>query len=362
VQIAPASSTIPTAPTGLIATVVSGSEINLTWTAPSGTVTGYNVYRGTASGGESTTPVATGLAVASYADMNVTAGTTYYYTVAAANSAGTGPASAEASAVVPTAPSAPTGLTAVAKSSTEIDLSWTAASGSVSSYGVFRGTSPGGESATPVASGLTGVTYADTSVVAGTKYYYEVSAVNLAGAGPYSNEASATALQPSLAIAPATGSSTSATVTPGQTATFQLVLTTTNYSGTITFACTGAPAGDTCSAPSPVTVTPATGPTAVSVSVQTGASASITNLLAHGLLALAAGFLILPIRLRANRRAMIAMALAAFTMLGAANGCGSGSSGGNSGNSTTPVVSTLTVSASGPGVATVTQALTLTVQ
>jgi len=361
-QIAPASSTIPAAPTGLIATAVSGSEINLSWTAPSGTVTGYNVYRGTTSGGESTTPVAAGLAVASYADMNVAAGTTYYYTVAASNSAGTGPASAEASAAVPMPPSAPTGLTAVATSNVEIDLAWTAAAGSVSSYSIFRGTSSGGESATPVASGLTSVTYADTSVVAGTEYYYEVSAVNAAGSGPYSNEASATALQPSLAIGPATGSSTSATVTAGQMATYQLVLTATNYSGTITFSCTGAPAGDSCSVPSPVKITPASGTTAVSVSVQTGASASIKNLLGRGLLALAAGFLILPIRLRANRRAMIAGALAAFTMLGATNGCGSGSSGGNSGNSTNPVVSTLTVSASGPGVATVTQTLTLTVQ
>ena len=145
-------------------------------------------------------------------------------------------------------------------------------------------------------------------------------------------------------------------------ATYQLVLTATNYSGTITFSCTGAPAGDSCSVPSPVKITPASGTTAVSVSVQTGASASIKNLLGRGLLALAAGFLILPIRLRANRRAMIALALAAFTMLGAANGCGSGSGGSNSNNSTSPVVSTLTVSASGPGVTTATQTLTLTVQ
>jgi hypothetical protein len=361
-QIASGSSTIPAAPTGLTATAVSGSEINISWTAPSATVTGYSVYRGTTSGGESTTPVATGLAVASYADMNVVPGTSYYYTVAATNSAGTGPASAEASAAVPMPPSAPTGLTAVAKSNVEIDLSWTAAAGSVSSYSVFRGTSPGGELATPLAAGATNVSYADTSVVAGTTYYYEVSAVNVAGPGPDSNEASATALQPSLAIGPAAGSSTSATVTAGQTATFQLVLTTTNYSGTITFSCTGAPAGDTCSVPSPVKITPTTGSTSVSVSVQTGASAGVKNLLARGLLGLAAGFLILPIRLRANRRAMIAMALAAFTMLGAANGCGSGSSGGNSGGSTSPVVSTLTVSASGPGVTTATQMLTLTAQ
>ena len=50
------------------------------------------------------------------------------------------------------------------------------------------------------------------------------------------------------------GKSTSATVTAGQMATYQLVLTATNYSGTITFSCTGAPAGDSCSVPSPVKI------------------------------------------------------------------------------------------------------------
>ena len=45
--------TYPAAPTGVaVAQSASSSQLNLTWTAPSGTVTGYNIYRGTTPGGE----------------------------------------------------------------------------------------------------------------------------------------------------------------------------------------------------------------------------------------------------------------------------------------------------------------------
>jgi hypothetical protein len=360
-QIATTGPAVPAPPTGLSAVAVSGTEINLAWTAPAGSVSGYNVYRGTTSGEEATTPVATGLAVASYADMNVTAGTKYYYTVAATNSVGMGTVSAEVSAMVPVLPAAPTALTATAKSNAEIDLAWTAPAGVVASYSVFRGTAAGGESATALATGLTGTSYADKSVSGGTEYYYEVAATNVTGIGPDSNEASATAPQPSIALAAAAGGSTSATVTAGQTATYQLALTSTNYTGTVSFSCSGAPAGDSCTVPSPMSITPATGTTAVSVTVQTSSTAASEHMgVARGLVALAAGLLMLPIGWRRRRRIGIAMLVAAVGLLTAANGCGSGSVGGGGG--TSPVTSTLTVSATGPGLTAATETLTLTVQ
>jgi len=260
----------------------------------------------------------------------------------------------------PPLPGAPTGLTATVASNTEIDLSWTAASGTVSSYNVYRGTTQGGESATPIATAVTGTTYADKSLAAGTEYWYEVAAVNATGQGPDSNEAAATTTAPSITLAAATGASTSATVTAGQTATYQLVLTPANYSGTITFSCKGAPAGDTCTAPSPVSISPASGATQVSVSVQTAtASASYRKRPSNGLLALAACLMIPAVFFRRRRFAMMLVILAGTFVLLAAGGCGVN----NSGNSNpTPVTSTLTISASGSGVTTATQILTLTVQ
>ena len=66
----------------------------LTWTAPTSGVIGYNVYRGTASGGESTTPINPTIlpvGTASYTDNSTNsttapvAGNTYYYVVQAVN-------------------------------------------------------------------------------------------------------------------------------------------------------------------------------------------------------------------------------------------------------------------------------------
>jgi len=365
-QLAPTGVTVPGAPTGLTANAVSGTEINLAWTAPTGTVSGYNVYRGTSQGGEAATPVASGLAVASYSDTNVMAGTEYYYTVAATNSAGTGPVSAEASAVVPALPAAPSGLTAKAKGSAEIDLAWTGPSGLSGSYTVFRGTAAGAESATPLATGATSTSYADKSVSAGTEYYYKVAAVNAVGQGPVSNEANATTVQPTISLGLASGGSTSATVTAGQTATYQLVLTSANYSGTVTFSCTGAPAGDTCTVPSPVNITAATSTTPVSVTVQTSSTtAAVTGGIGRGMVALAAGLLLLPISWRRRRWITMTAVIAAIGLLTAANGCGSGSGGGGGGGgggSTAPVTSTLTVSATGPGLTAANETLTLTVK
>ena len=262
----------------------------------------------------------------------------------------------------PPLPGAPTGLTATAVSGTEIDLAWAAASGTVTSYSVFRGTATGGESSTAVVTGLTGTTYADTSLSAGTKFFYEVAAVNSTGQGPDSTEASASTLQPSISLAAATGSSTSVTVTAGQTATYQLALTSANYTGTITFSCSGTPTGDTCTVPTPVTVTQASGTTAVSVSVQTtGASASAVRGPFRGILALAAVFLIPAVFLRRKWCAMTVVILTAAALPAFVGGCGGGG-GSNSSLPPAPVVSTLTVSASGPGVTMATQTLTLTVQ
>ena len=80
-------------------------DVVLTWTdSVTPGVLGYYVYRGTASGKESTTPLnSTPIVGTSYADSNVTTGQTYYYVVTALGSNGTTQSadSTEASATVP---------------------------------------------------------------------------------------------------------------------------------------------------------------------------------------------------------------------------------------------------------------------
>jgi hypothetical protein len=96
-----------------------------------------------------------------------------------------------------TTPDAPTGLTATAVSSSQINLSWTAPASDGGSpiigYRIERESPIGGGFATIVANtGSTGTTYSDIGLAASTQYNYRVSAINANGIGQVSNEVSAT--------------------------------------------------------------------------------------------------------------------------------------------------------------------------
>ncbi len=74
-----------------------------------------------------------------------------------------------------------------------ISLSWTAGTGggAVATYNVKRSTTSGTE-VTIASVPSTQTTYSDTTGVAGTKYFYVITAVNSFGESGPSNEASAT--------------------------------------------------------------------------------------------------------------------------------------------------------------------------
>lgn len=107
------------------------------------------------------------------------------------------------STTTPTAPAAPTGLTATAGNA-QVSLSWTASSGATS-YTVKRATTSGG-TYTNVATNVTSTSYTNTGLTNGTTYYYVVSAANSAGASANSAHVSAT---------PAAGSTGGGTGTTG---------------------------------------------------------------------------------------------------------------------------------------------------
>ena len=90
-------------------------------------------------------------------------------------------------------PPAPTGLAAT-PGDNRVDLSWNASSGATS-YNVKRATVSGGPY-TPIATDVATTSFADTTAVNGTTYYYVVGAVNAAGESPNSNQASATPAAP----------------------------------------------------------------------------------------------------------------------------------------------------------------------
>jgi len=172
-------------------TATSGNAVaTLSWQSTFG-ATSYNVYRGATAGGESGTPIATGITSTSYTNSGLTNGATYYYKVSAVNASATSSQSNEAVATPSLgAPMAPTGL-AGSPGSSQVGLSWNSSSGATS-YNVYRGTSAGGESGTAIATGITSTTYTNTGLTNGTTYFYKVAAVNAGGTSGMSNEVSAT--------------------------------------------------------------------------------------------------------------------------------------------------------------------------
>jgi hypothetical protein len=176
------TSSTPAAPTGLSATAPSSSQINLSWTASTTSGVTYSLFRSTTSGftPSASSQIASGLTGTTYSNTGLAASTTYYYIVQAVNCAGTA-SSGQASAATlsgATTPSIPTGLTATAGNAS-VTLSWTASTGTAPiTYSVYRGTTSGGESATPIATNLTAISYTDSGLTNGTTYYYVVTAAN----------------------------------------------------------------------------------------------------------------------------------------------------------------------------------------
>jgi titin len=184
----------PNAPSNLVATPISSSQINLTWQDNSSDETGFKIERKTGSGSYS--QIATvGANVASYSDTYLSASTTYYYRARAYNAAGNSDYSNEASATTlplpPPAPTTPT-LKSPASGSTVSTstprLEWNASSGTVS-YGLQVATT---SSFTTLLVNETGITNLYYDIAPGilnwnTFYYWRVNASNSYGTSSWSS-------------------------------------------------------------------------------------------------------------------------------------------------------------------------------
>ena len=116
----------PSNPTGLIATVASSTQVNLSWTASTDNVgvQGYKLYR------NGTYVAAIGpIGSTSVSDTGLTSGTAYSYTVSAIDGAGNESGQSPIANATPAPdnifPSIPTGLLATASAWNAVNLSWT---------------------------------------------------------------------------------------------------------------------------------------------------------------------------------------------------------------------------------------------
>ena len=184
------AATAPGKPTGLTATASGSTQIDLTWTAPASdggsAITGYRIEVST-DGSTWTDRVAdTDSTDTSYSHTGLEADDTRHYRVSAINAAGTSePSDAVSTNTAPTAPGKPTGLTATASGSTQIDLTWTppASDGGSAITGYRIEVSTDGSTWTDLVAdtGNDGTSYSHTGLEADDTRHYRVSAINAAG-------------------------------------------------------------------------------------------------------------------------------------------------------------------------------------
>jgi len=182
---------VPPAPGGVTA-AGGAKQVTVSWASSSG-ATSYNIYWSRTAGVTTVTGTKITGATSPYIQTGLLDGTTYYYIVTAANSAGESAASAQVSAVtnapLPTVPSAPTGVTAVGGAK-QVTISWPIVA-SATSYNIYWSAVTGVTKANGTKITGTVSPYIHTGRVDGTAYYYIVTAVNGVGEGAASAQVTA---------------------------------------------------------------------------------------------------------------------------------------------------------------------------
>jgi hypothetical protein len=190
------SSSAPNPPSGLSATTISSSQINLAWTDNSSDETGFEIKRATDSGFTQNVVWIGGIQGTSYSNTGLSPSTTYYYKVraegATQDSAYSSAVSATTSASGESIPNPPSGLSATAAASTRVDLTWTDNSSNETGFEIKRATDSGFTQNVVWIGNIQGTSYSNTGLSPSTTYYYKVRAEGTAGKSAYSSAVSVT--------------------------------------------------------------------------------------------------------------------------------------------------------------------------
>jgi len=180
----------PVAPSNLLATAVSSSQINLTWTDNAVNETGFKLERSTDGVNFTQSNTLSKNAIKSSV-TGLAPSATYQFRLRAYDGPNHSAYSNVASATTTAAPAAPSNLTATAVSSNRINLTWTDHATNEGGFKLERSTN--GVNFSQVASLAANTTsYANTGLASSTAYHYRVRAYEGPNYSAFSNVASAT--------------------------------------------------------------------------------------------------------------------------------------------------------------------------
>jgi hypothetical protein len=205
---------LPVAPSGVVAALGAARTVNLAWVDNSLDETGFLIQRATVAAGPYTTLTTTLAGVTSLIDATPATGTTYFYRVTAVRGVDVSPVAQSLGLTTPTVPTSAGVPTFTAVSGTSVTVNWADRSLNETGFQVYRRAGTLG-----AFTAITGVlaanstSFIDSTVVAGTQYFYRVDASNWAGVAPSGVSLGVTpsaAAQPLVAVAGLTATPTAA--------------------------------------------------------------------------------------------------------------------------------------------------------
>jgi fibronectin type 3 domain-containing protein len=185
-----AASTPLAAPSGLSATVMSPTSVQLSWTNNDSSTLGYIILRSSDGVHFSQIAKLTTPAVTTYLDKAATSAHTFQYKVEAVAGTIVSAATDAATASTPLAP--PASLTAAASGPTSVVLTWQDKETTALGYYVLRATDGVNFTLLATVSGPKATTYTDTSVSSNSAYSYKVECFTGNNTSTASNSASVT--------------------------------------------------------------------------------------------------------------------------------------------------------------------------